>query len=262
MRLALLQCAPFDDVTAATARLEAVAAEAAAKGAEILIAPEMYLTGYDIGVAAVRAAAEPIDGAMVAAVAEIARKNEIAIVAGFPLRDDGRIFNAVAFIDRSGERRSLYRKTHLYGDVDQSQFSAGDRLADVFDYEGWKIGLAICYDIEFPEVARALTLAGAELLLVPTANMEPFDTVARRLVPARAEENGVAIAYANYCGAEGRFRYCGQSCVADALGNDLARAGNDETLLIADVDRNAVLSARNRTPYLADRRPSLYGNLT
>lgn len=261
MRLALLQCAPFDDVAAATARLEAAAAEAAGRGTDILVTPEMYLTGYDIGAAAVRAAAEPVDGDMVAAVADIARKNGIAILVGFPLKDDGRIFNAVAFIDRNGERRSLYRKTHLYGDVDQSQFSAGDRLADVFEHEGWQIGLAICYDIEFPEVARALTLAGAELLLAPTANMEPFDTVARRLVPARAEENGVAIAYANYCGAEGRFRYCGQSCVVDALGNDLARASNDETLLIADVDRDAVLAARHRTPYLTDRRPQLYGDL-
>ena len=121
------------------------------------------------------------------------------------------------------------------------------------------MALAICYDVEFPELPRALALAGADLVLCPTANMAPFETVAARLVPARGHENGIAIAYANYCGREGEFTYCGLSCICGDDGEDLARAGGDkEELIIAELSLDDVRRARRETTYLADRRPALY----
>ena len=129
------------------------------------------------------------------------------MLAGLPtLGAEGRVFNTVHLADRTGAARASYAKTHLYGAVDRAQFAPGPALAAPVELDGWKLGLAICYDIEFPEVARALALAGAEAILVPTANMLPFDGVATRLVPARAEENAVFVAYANYVGRRGRLR--------------------------------------------------------
>jgi predicted amidohydrolase len=198
-----------------------------------------------------------------AAVAETARRHAVAVLAGFPRRaPGGRIYNVVQLVDRNGEARACCAKTHLFGTVDRAQFAPGREIAAPVALDGWVFGLAICYDIEFPEVARALALAGAEAILAPTANMLPYDTVATRLVPARAEENGVYVAYANYVGSEPPFEYFGLSCVCDPTGADLARAGNSEEMLFADLDRAALASARKSATHLADRRPELYGSLT
>ena len=123
---------------------------------------------------------------------------------------------------------------------------------------GLKVGLLICYDVEFPEAVRALALAGADVVAVPTALIRPFDIVARTLVPARAYENQVYIAYAGLCGSEGGLGYCGLSCIVAPDGRDLARAGDDPALLLAEIDVSAISSGRKQNPYIADRHPALY----
>lgn len=263
MRLALDQGPPATGGSAeALARLNRVARTAAAGGATLLITPEMALTGYNIGASAVRAAAEPPDGPMLAGLAEIALRNGIALLAGFPeLGADGQVYNAIHLVDRRGRGRATCRKTHLYGAVDRAQFAAGRSLAEPVELGGWSFGLAICYDIEFPEVARAQALAGVDAILVPTANMVPYDGVATRIVPARAEENEVYVAYANYCGAEGVFTYCGLSCVCGPDGVDLARAGSGEEMIFADLSKPHLAAIRASLTHLADRRPELYGPL-
>lgn len=261
MRIALLQCPPgAPDTAAGLARLGAFAADAAASGAALLLTPEMFLTGYAIGAEAVARLAEPADGPAAGAIAAICRSHGIAILYGYPERGaDGAVYNAVQMIGADGTRLANYRKTHLFGEVDRAQFRAGDAPSPVIEFGGLRVGFAICYDIEFPEVARALALAGAEVVLVPTANMTPFESVATRLVPARAEENTLFVAYANYVGREAGFTYCGLSCVVAPDGADLARAGvEDETLLLADLDRARLDAARSRVTYLRDRRPELY----
>ncbi|NWJ69658.1 hypothetical protein HX744_03595 [Pseudonocardia sp. ICBG1122] len=125
-------------------------------------------------------------------------------------------------------------------------------------WNGWGLGLLVCYDVEFPETVRALALAGADAVLVPTANMLPYDHVPRVLVPARAWENQVYVAYANWCGTEGSLTYGGLSCVAGPAGA-VVRAGRDPELLVAELDRSALAVSRRANPYLADRRPDLYG---
>lgn len=262
MRLALLQTEPISrEPERALARLAAAVRDTAAAGAGLLLTPEMFLTGYNIGAEAVANLAEPRDGALCRAVATLARENGIALLYGYPEREGGRIYNSIQLVDAEGEAVANYRKTHLYGNVDRQQFSAGDRLGVPVDFAGWPVALSICYDIEFPEVARSQAAAGAELLLCPTANMIPYDSIATRLVPARAEENTVFAAYANYCGAEGDFTYCGLSCVVGPDGEDIARAGRDETLLIADLDRNHLSRSRADASHLKDRRPALYSGV-
>ncbi len=128
----------------------------------------------------------------------------------------------------------------------------------VAELDGLKIGILICYDVEFPEAVRSLALAGAELIAVPTALIRPFEFVARVLVPARAIENQVFVAYAGLCGDEGDLGYCGLSCIVGPDGQDLARAGTDPALLFADVDPSTIPECRKTNPYLSDRRPALY----
>lgn len=250
----------MSDVLQALGRLESFAAEARDLGCTLLVTPEMYLTGYNIGRAEVERLAEPHDGLIATAVARIAREVGIAILFGFPekVADTNQIFNAAQLVDSTGTRLCTYRKTHLFGDVDDRQFSAGKSRSAVVDLDGWKVAVAICYDIEFPELARACALDGAEILLVPTANMVPYLSVPNRLVPARAEENGVFVAYANYVGTEGDFTYCGLSCICDPAGDDLARAGRGEALLAARLDPARIGQVRQGVTYLQDRRPDVY----
>ncbi len=261
MKIACMQIAPASSgVAHGLEQLDGYAAQAKAAGCDLLVTPEMYLSGYNIGAARVLELAQPADGPNAAQVADIARRHGLAILYGYPQTDPqgGAPFNAVQLVDAAGARIAHYRKTHLYGDVDRAQFQAGHARAPVVSWNGWRIALAICYDIEFPELTRAYALDGAELVLTPTANMIPYDSVATRLVPARAEENGLFMVYANYCGSEGDFDYCGLSCVCAPDGRDIARAGRGPGLIVADLDRAEIAQARASVRYLHDRRPEIY----
>jgi predicted amidohydrolase len=261
MRVALYQCPPLPlDPAANLQRLHQLAMEA--KGADLLVLPEMFMTGYNIGAEAVSTLAEVYNGEWAQQIGRIAKTAGLTIVYGYPERTaDGQIYNAVQLIDSHGERRCNYRKTHLFGDLDRSMFSAGGDEVPVVELNGWKLGFLICYDLEFPENARRLALAGAELILVPTANMIPFDFVADVTVRSRAFENQCYVAYANYCGHEGDIHYCGQSSIAAPDGSRIAQAGLDEALIVGELDRQLMIDSRAANHYLSDRRPELYGAL-
>jgi 5-aminopentanamidase len=261
MRVALYQCPPLPlDVAGNLKRLHQLAQEA--NDADLLVLPEMFLTGYNIGVEAVGALAETQDGPSAQSIAALAKNSGVAILYGYPERGaDGQIYNAVQLIDANGQRLCNYRKTHLFGDLDNSMFSAGDDDFPLVELNGWKLGFLICYDLEFPENTRRLALAGAELILVPTANMVPFDFVADVTVRARAFENQCYVAYANYCGQEGEIQYCGQSSIAAPDGQRIAQAGLDEALIVNTLDRQLMVDSRAANRYLLDRRPELYGAL-
>ncbi|MEE4957257.1 carbon-nitrogen hydrolase family protein [Pseudomonas alliivorans] len=260
MRVALYQCEPMPlDVSGNLTRLEHQAQAAAAQGAQLLVCPEMFLTGYNIGAKACAELAQAQDGPAAQRIAEIARQYAIAILYGYPERSvEQRVYNAVQLIDSRGERSSNYRKTHLFSELDKSMFSAGEDLCPVVELNGWRLGMLICYDVEFPENTRRLALAGAELILVPTANMAPFDFVCDVTVRARAFENHCYVVYANYCGSEGEIRYCGLSSVCAPDGSRPALAAQDERLLIADLDRVQLAQARTVNDYFKDRRPDVY----
>lgn len=250
------------DVAANIQAIGVQAARASRERARLLIAPEMILSGYNIGPAAIAERAEACNGASAKAIAELARQHNIAILYGYPEREDGKIYNAVQLIDRDGSRLANYRKTHLFGDIDNDAFSAGSDAAVVADLDGWRIGFLICYDVEFPENMRRLALAGADFVAVPTAVMPPYDFVASHLVPTRAYENHLFVAYANRCASENGLDYIGLSCVAGPDGKDLARAGRDEELIFAELDRQLLDQWRQVNTYLQDRNPDLYGPLT
>lgn len=251
-----MQTTPAADVDHNFQRLSDALEIASRQAADVLVTPEMFLSGYNIGTDAVRRAARSLDGEHVERLAELTDRAGVAAAVGLPELDGDQVFNSVVLMSSTGELLTSYRKTHLYGDLDASQFSAGDALGAVVELGGLQVALAICFDIEFPEVARTLTARGADAILVPTANW--LDTVNTRLVPARAEENGTYVVYANYWGPEGDKRYCGQSCVVDPWGNDVLRMSEGERILVGDMTAGAASEARSQIDYLAERRLALY----
>jgi predicted amidohydrolase len=230
--------------------------KAAAQGVGLVIFPELFLSGYNAG-AAIADLAEPADGPSAKAIGALAACNGAAVLYGYPEREGRRIYNSAQLIDGSGRSIANYRKTHLYGRWERRVFTPGEALVTA-RVAGLRIGILICYDVEFPEAVRALALAGAELVAVPTALVQPFDVVARTLVPARAMENQLYVAYAGLCGSEGELGYCGLSCIVGPDGRDLARAGRRPGLFCAAIDSAAIAASRRLNPYLRDRRPGLY----
>ncbi|WP_181703297.1 carbon-nitrogen hydrolase family protein [Chthonobacter albigriseus] len=229
---ALLQCLPVAaDKTANLATLRRTAFLASQCGADVLVMPELFLTGYNLG-DRLAGLAEPLDGPSVAAARAIARETRTALVFGLPERDGYDVYNTSVAIDRDGSLAGRYRKIQLFGDIEPTIFTPGDRT-EVVTLAGLKVGLAICYDIEFPEIARSLKRAGAELICVPTANMTPFIDVPTTLVRARALENGVPVVYANLAGAEGDLAYTGLSGIIGFDGRDIARAGASGEVFLA-----------------------------
>lgn len=261
MRTALLQSSGRPGSTAENLKvLDEAAGRAAAAGAGLLVTAELFLTGYAIG-DDVAVLAEPADGDSADAVAEIAGRHGLAVAYGYPERAGESVFNSVQLISADGTRVANYRKTHLFGCFERDHFTPGEQPVVQAELDGVTVGLMICYDVEFPENVRAHALAGTDLLLVPTAQMHPFQFVAESVVPVRAFENQMYVAYVNRVGREGEFEFVGLSVLAGPDGTARARAGRAEELVVGDVDPVLLAASREANPYLKDRRPGLYGPL-
>ena len=256
-RVAAWQCLPWSrDVAGNLRRLDAICAAAAARRAQVLVTPEMFTSGYAITPADVLRHAEDAGGPTEAAVARIARQHGIAIAYGHPERAAvGGSYNAATMIGPDGVVRGRHRKVHLFGNLDRALFVANSEPPAAFDFDGSRVGMLICYDVEFPEAVRSLAVDGARAVFVPTANMTGCEEVQEILVRARACENSCGVVYANYCGADDLFTYNGQSMICGPRGEVLAQADTKgEELITAD------LPVEPSWDYLADRRADLYGD--
>ncbi len=264
MHIALYQCPPQPlAVIDNLARLKTQVRLAKAQGVDLLVFPEMFLTGYNIGSDAVQRLAETANGPSAHVIAGIAEAYGVAIAYGYPERGThGQVYNSAQLFDAQGNSCLNYRKTHLFGELDRAMFTPGGNHFPVVELNGWQVGMLICYDLEFPENARRLALAGAELILVPTANMLPFEFIADVTVRSRAFENQCFVAYANYCGAEGAIRYCGLSSVAGPDGARHAMATDLPAQINAVLPRDALLQVRRAYDYRQDRRPELYRSIS
>lgn len=235
------QAATYADKVANLATIERLAAGAKAFDVDVLIFPELFLTGYHLK-NQLKLLAEPIDGPSITRIRQIARQNQTAIICGFPEKVDECVFNSAAAIDKNGEIAYCHHKVFLFGDDEKALFTPGNEFK-TFELAGRQCGLSICYDIEFPEVARHIAQSGASILFNPTANMYPYTQVPLSLVRARALENGLVTVYANLCGEENGLRYTGQSAIVLPDGTDLVRAGYDPAILMGDISEGL---ARNK----------------
>lgn len=219
---------------------------------DLLLLPELFLCGYNIG-ERVAEWAEPADGPAFQRIAELARQHGLAIHYGFAERSDGQIYNAASCISAEGECLATHRKLLLPPGFEGDHFKAG-KCYTVYEFKGVKIATLICYDAEFPETFRAVADAGAELVLVPTALGAQWGGVAETIIPARAFENGVYVAYANSAGREGEMKFYGGSCIIGPDGKEAARADREPEVIIARLEREEVRKAQKRLPYLIDRQ--------
>lgn len=261
------------DVNTATA-LEHIGA-LAARGCDLIILPEMWVCGYQWSTLArdVQEAAEPLAGERGTVLAEASRRHGVWLAAGsVPERDGDRIYNTLALYDRAGEMRGWHRKAHLYESLaEHTVFTPGNAITTVPTDEWGTIGLSICFDGDFPEVARAMALSGARVVI----NVSAYEIAARswwnRLYPAHALSNGQWWLMANQCGTHEADTLMGQSMVISPSGDIIEQAPSaaaGETPapydLVADVDLAAAVGVADETQasLWQGRRPDLYASLT
>lgn len=257
MKLALWQTQPTNGrIEAGFSALCMQLQAAALAGARLLLVPELFLPGYNRPDLHARLA-QPLDGAWIARLRESAARAGCGLCLGWAERDGAEVFNAATTIGPDGAILAHYRKIQLYGAMERASFAPGQQLAPCFEIDGVRIGLLICYDIEFPGHAAALAAAGARVILVPTANPSGFEHVQRRLVPARAHENDIVVAYANLTGVEGDLTFGGRSVIAGPDGEALACAGaRGEALLIVDLAAADAVPAGLRSVQRRSYRPA------
>lgn len=257
MKIALGQTVGIPgDVPANLQLMGHLAGQAASGGADLLLLPELFLSGYNIG-DQVQRLAERNDGPSAAAAAVIARNAGLAVIYGYPERGAEGVYNSALMLDRTGNPVANYRKTHLWGDFERRQFRAGAETT-LFEFAGARFGLMICYDIDFPELARHYAMSGADAIIALSATTAPYPVVPRRLIPARAYENRLFVLFCDRAGTEHGLAYAGESCVAAPDGEILASCGAGEELAIAEIDFGRYRNFRRDHQFAADRRPDLY----
>jgi predicted amidohydrolase len=255
VRLAAIQLA-IDDGAFERRRETALAAvrEEAARGADVVMLPELWPVGA-FGFDDFAARAEPLDGPLGEELARLASELGIVLHGGsIPERDGDRLYNTAVVFDRDGTRLGSYRKMHLfgYGSREAEVLSRGQEVTTV-SFDGCRAGLAICYDLRFPELFRHLVDAGAEIVLLvsgwPIPRLQAWKTLGR----ARAIENQVAYVGCNCTGQQAGRPYVGASVAFDAWGNCLGELDEHPGVLRCEIDVDAVRAARSDFRQLADR---------
>jgi len=254
MRLMLAQTNPLcGDVSANLASLQSQCQQAAAAGADLLVLPELALTGYNI-FSRLNELAEPVGGPIAQQAAKLAAEHKLFLLFGLAERQaDGRLSNSAVLIDDQGERLATYHKRQLW-DREHAFFAAGEECC-VVDTRLGRLGLMICYDNEFPEIARAMARSGAQIILSPTANMVPNGERQALQIRARALDNQCFVACINRAGVEAELHYCGNSLVAGPDGEVLGCLGIDAGSLVVDIDLERINESRAHQDYLQDLRP-------
>ncbi|MCA9470771.1 MAG: acyltransferase [Nitrospirales bacterium] len=245
-----------DNLDAVTARLESVECD-------LLVLPELAMSGYQFcsGEEVAHLAESVPNGVTTRRLSELAKKRNCHIVAGLPEEQAGKFFNSAVLVGPTGFL-GVYRKVHLFFE-ETLFFSPGDLAFEVWDIGQARIGLLICFDWFYPEVARSLALKGADILCHPSNLVLPHCPDA---MVTRSLENGVFSITANRIGEEARggkpsLRFIGSSEIVSPKGKILHRSPRDtEELLVLDVDP---VEARDKAlnPYndlLRDRRPHFY----
>ncbi|MGA8113155.1 MAG: deaminated glutathione amidase [Actinocatenispora sp.] len=224
-------------------------------GADLLVLPEGVLARFTDDFSRLRRAAQPLTGPFVSGLVEATRGRDVTVVAGVhEPGPSGRAHNTLVVV-RDGRIETVYRKLHLYdafGSWESENVAPSDNAPVTFDCAGLSVGLMTCYDVRFPELARLLTVAGAQVLVLPAAWVKgPLkERHWELMLAARALENTVYVVGAGECGA----RNIGHSMVVDPLGVVTARLADEPGLLWAEVSGHRVEEARRRLPVLANRR--------
>lgn len=272
LQLALGSADEQENIAAVSALVE----EAAGKGAQVVLPPELFSGPYFCKVEdeAIFATARPTaEHPSVIAMKALAAKLKIAIPTSFFERDGHHYYNTLAMIGADGEIMGTYRKSHIPdgpGYEEKYYFRPGNDGFKVWDVFGTRIGVGICWDQWYPEAARVMALMGAELLFYPTAiGSEPYDATLdtsrmwRRAMVGHSVSNCMPVIAANRIGAEvecgSEQTFYGHSFITDEWGDYVAEYGSDETgVLVATLDLSRAATHRAGMGFFRDRRPQLY----
>ncbi|HAM16287.1 MAG TPA: hydrolase, carbon-nitrogen family protein [Eggerthellaceae bacterium] len=261
--LGLAQCAHPDDGDV-VAQIGRFAREARMRGVHLLVFPEAIMTRYEGSPERFAAQAQAPDGPFAKAVDDIAAREGIWIA--YTMNEvnprGGHPFNTAVICDAEGRQRARYRKVHLFdaqGYRESDYLSAGARMMSPVQAPFARIGLGICYDLRFPEVALAAALEGAQIMLYPASWVDGPAKVVQweALLAARAVENGFFVAGVGSCNE----RRIGHSCVFAPDGTQLIVCDGEEQLATCAIDLHELERVRAATPSLAHRRPDCYGHI-
>ena len=264
MRIALIQFSPTSDMQENKKSILDFMEQAASQGADLVCTPEVCLSpffpqhpGREVSHFAVC-----LDDPIVKAFQEACRTLSLAASPNIYLQEGDKRFDASLYINACGEVLGTSRMVHICQApcfYEQDYYTPSDTGFEVYATDIGKIGIVICFDRHLPESIRTCALKGAQIILIPTANTrgEPREMFEWELRVA-AMQNGVFIALCNRVGVEDAMDFYGESIVVDPHGNIIAKAGETEQLLIADIDLSEVEVARKNRPYLALRRPETY----
>lgn len=276
LTVAAIQMQMADDVSVNVATAERLVREAAGRGARLILIPELFEGLYFCTdqLAEHMSRARPLEGhPTIAHFAALARELQVVLPVSFFERANNAAFNSVAMIDADGSVLGVYRKSHIPdgpGYSEKYYFNPGDTGFCVWDTAVGRVGLGICWDQWFPECARVLALRGAEIILYPTAiGSEPHDSTWdssrhwQRVMQGHAGANLVPVVAANRFGVETgqqhELTFYGTSFIAGPTGEIVTEAGrDDETVLTATFDLDAVAELRRNWGVFRDRRPELY----
>jgi predicted amidohydrolase len=255
------------DIAANVALADRYVARAAARGAHLVVFPESFVQGYSLS-RSVLDLAEPIVGPAIRALAGIAEANGVAIVAGMIETNPAhphRPFNTAVVVGRRGGVIGAYRKTHLF-DREADAFAAGIDYP-VFDVPlrpdrpPLRVGVCICYDVEFPEVPRLLAIGGAQLIAVPSADMEPYRAQQAANLMSRAIENNVHVALANTVDRRSAVTFFGGSGIAAPDGTLVSAGYLRPRLAVATLTDAAVNASGGAGSNLRERRVETFRGL-
>ena len=264
MRVALAQLALSVEVEANVEKAIGAMDEAARRGCAVICFPEVQLSpffpqypGRDVSDYLVR-----IDDPIVERLRGTCRKLGLVCIPNFYLREGDRRFDASPVIDADGTILGISKMVHVVQAAcfyEQDYYTPSDSGFQVYRTAAGNIGVVICFDRHFPESVRTCVLKGAQLVVIPTANVksEPLELFEWE-VRIAAMQNGVFVAMCNRVGLEGDMDFAGESLVVDPNGDVIAKADDSAQLLCADLDPEMVERSRRTRPYLALRRPECY----
>lgn len=238
------------------ARARDFAAQASETEADLLLLPELWLHGYDLERAEGWAA--PLDEGGFAHTSDLAREFGLHVAGSLLERHAGGVSNTAPLYAPDGALLASYRKMHLFRPMQEHRYLVPGDRPTLCSTPWGAVGLSICYDLRFPELFRALALAGAVLFLVPAQWPEPRLEAWLTLVRARAIENELFVAACNRVGCQGRTLFPGRSCVVGPLGETVVEGDDQERLLVASIDLGEIRKVRRYLPIYEDRRPGAY----
>lgn len=251
LNIALFQAAPGPRAAdRALTDLDAAMRRAVGRRAELLVTPELFLSGYGNAEAASRNAQDRASPVLQAA-AQLSAYHGIALLLGYPERDGAKLFNSAIVFDSRGATIHNYRKVALPNDFERGCFESGEGPG-VFELGGVRCSTVICYDVEFPELPRRVAKLGAELLIVPTALRRKWRIVSDSVVPTRAYENAMFVAYCDYARHGSESEFSGASAVCGPDGARRTVETGQPGMVFSSIDTDEIARHRMEFDLLSD----------